>query len=124
MTQLDVRRRPQRRRSGKDPFLVSLRLGWCRSTCQARFRGESWQLTWAQWQQFWPPAAWAQRGRYAGNLCLTRRDPDKPWDSDNTVRMERVDAVHVARSRAAGNEIPARLWSTAVTLEDLEKRRD
>ncbi len=125
MTQLNVRRVDRRqRRSSKDPFQVSLRLGWCRSTSQARFRGELWQLTWAEWQQFWPAEAWAQRGRGAGDLCLTRRDPDLPWNSTNTVRMERVAAVHVARSRAAGNDIPERLWSTAITLEDLEKRND
>lgn len=52
---------------------------------QAKYRGESYELTWQDWLHIWPQHLWDSRGRRSHDLCLTRRDFDGEWSIVNTV---------------------------------------
>jgi len=49
---------------------------------QAKMRGETVSVDYAQWCGIWGDQ-WYQRGRAIDSLCLTRRDWSKPWTVDN-----------------------------------------
>jgi len=71
-------------------------IAWQRMSCQARFRGEEWQLTFEQFQTIWGDQ-WSQRGRRSHSLCLTRRDPEQPWDNQNTELVTRLESLRRGR---------------------------
>lgn len=56
---------------------------------QARWRGESWLLTWEEWWGLWEPN-WRQRGRGRDDLCMMRLDPDEGWSLANVVIVTRI----------------------------------
>lgn len=66
------------------------RLAWLQGGCQARYRGEVWNLTWEEFKTFWKDERrWRQRGRSVECLVLTRFDPDGPWDRHNCCILTR-----------------------------------
>lgn len=71
-------------------------IAWQRSKAQAVFRGESWELTFEQYQELWV-GCWEKRGRGRDDMCLSREDPDGAWDTINTSVIPRLE--HLRRQR-------------------------
>jgi len=69
---------------------------WLQQRNQARYRGEDWTLTFDQWLAIWGKK-WNKRGRKADNLCMSRKDPLKPWNVDNTYLINRRE--HIVKIR-------------------------
>ena len=69
-------------------------VAWLRARCQARFRGEGWELEFEDYQRLWGDD-WERRGRTRDTLCLSRDDYDQPWSVDNcTLRTRREHNMH------------------------------
>lgn len=87
----------------KDKFTNDRRLAWIRSVCQARYRGEDWDLTFAEFCQFWSTESrFKQRGRSSENLVLVRRDDFEPWSRSNCVIITREQQLLLAHARRYG----------------------
>lgn len=72
----------------------ALRRAWVVARCQARHRGETWDLSWEQWRDLWQGLE-VLRGRRATSLTLNRRDCLGPWHIDNVIIESRAE--HLAR---------------------------
>ncbi len=79
----------------QDPTLHDLYYGFLKHRCQARFRKESYQLTWAQWQRIWPVELWSRRGRGPRSLRLVQLNPLKGWSFKNCAVVEH--ATHMSK---------------------------
>lgn len=101
----------------KNQFDVIRRRAYARAKCQADFRYEDWHLTWKDWCEFWPnETIWAMRGRSANSLCLTRRDPEKPWDRKNCCLLPRVNIAAITNRR--NTNLPTEhFWVDAIYLD-------
>lgn len=86
-------------KTGPDPRTHRQYTAWLKARSQARFRGETWNLTFEQYQEIWGDQ-WEQRGRTRDSLCLSRRDYDLGWDASNIEVMTRQ--AHAARQAAWG----------------------
>lgn len=64
------------------PTLVAMRRAYVVARCQAKHRGEEWDLTEQEYVQAWEPH-WDNRGRQSHNMTLTRCDWDGAWSADN-----------------------------------------
>ena len=73
-------------------------MAWIRSRAQARHRQEPWQLPFTDYETVWRDR-WSQRGRGTWDLCMTRRDPQQPWQLDNVMLITRAE--HNQRSQRA-----------------------
>ena len=80
--------RPHTWHAGPDPLTREQWRAWGQTRNQAQWRGETWCLTWPEWQAIWQ-GSWHLRGRGADSLCVTRRDFDLPWQADNCVLLTR-----------------------------------
>ena len=58
---------------------------------QARYRGESYELTWEDWEHLWDDSSWQLRGQRIGDLCLTRIDFAGEWAIHNVIVCTRKD---------------------------------
>lgn len=76
-------------RSGPDPQRHQQYQTWQVHRCQARYRGEQYDLTFEDYHEIWG-VHWCQRGRRLGDLQLRRRNPELPWRRDNTQLMRRL----------------------------------
>lgn len=76
-------------------------IAWLRAKAQAEFRGEVWTLTFDEYQQLWAEQ-WHNRGRKPENYCLTRYDSEQPWNTTNSVVMNRRE--HLQRQRQLATE--------------------
>lgn len=57
-------------------------------------QGQLWELTPWEWWMIWVNSGkWEQRGRGAGNYCMTRQDRSKPWTVDNTIIVQFQNAT-------------------------------
>lgn len=75
---------------------TAVRLAFKRMECQARFRGEAFTLTEAEFRLFWPtPELFNRRGTRPDALILTRIDPTGAWSKDNCHVVER--SIQLAR---------------------------
>jgi hypothetical protein len=74
--------------TGTDPELHAQRVAWARSRCQARFRGEAWDLPFEHWVEAWGDL-WVNRGRGTHDVMLTRRDWHEPWSLANVEVVAR-----------------------------------
>ena len=59
------------------------------SRCQARFRGEEWELTLEEFFSVWTPLRWSKRNRSSSGLMMTRRDTERAWSIDNVYIIDR-----------------------------------
>ena len=84
--------RPQVWRSGPDPTTHKQYISWGRSRAQAHYRGEVWNLTFAQYQQLWKDC-WHLRGRKGHDLCLTRINSAMPWSMENSTVKNRIEVL-------------------------------
>ena len=61
-------------------FLQKRNRAYVRHKAQCAFRGEGFELTMADWEQFWPDEKrFARRGRAIEDLMMTRWDAEKSW---------------------------------------------
>lgn len=84
--------------SGPDPIIHKKYLTWLQQRNQARFRGEEWDLSFEKWSEMWEEH-WFNRGRASENYCMTREDPDGPWDETNTIVITRLEQLRRHRER-------------------------
>jgi hypothetical protein len=101
----------------KDKFHVNRLRAYTRAKCQAAFRYEDWELTYADWCDFWPnEQIWAMRGRMGDSLCLTRRDLDKPWSRSNCCLLPRTNIIAITNRR--NTSLPTeQFWTEAIYLD-------
>lgn len=67
---------------------------WMRAKAQARFKNQTWDLTFEEFESFWTPERWEWRGsRTKNGLILARLDPQGPWSVDNCQIMTRRQQV-------------------------------
>lgn len=71
-------------------------LAWMQMKAQATFRGEEFNLTLEEYQYLWRDN-WDMKGRGSEEYCLTRDDPEGPWDIKNTQCVQRI--VHLRRQK-------------------------
>mgnify|MGYP003645668990 CR=1 FL=1 len=71
--------------------------------CQAKMRGQVWNLTWDDFYRLWSEDdRWMNRGRAKENYCMCRTDMDGDWEISNiemTTRSEMLkrESVHNRR---------------------------
>ena len=68
--------------TGPNPLHHKMYVAFGYHRVTSRLRGDGWDLPWEQWRDTWLPV-WDQRGRGSTNLCMARRDIQKPWSPDN-----------------------------------------
>jgi hypothetical protein len=73
----------------QDELLHARHLGFHRSRCQAKFRGEPWELTEEDWNAIWTPERWLRRGRGNTELCMSLLDEMGGWTVDNVCLVSR-----------------------------------
>lgn len=71
--------------AGPDPVQRDKYYGWLRHKSQASYRGETYTITWEDWQKLWPNDLWFQRGKRSECVILVRLDPDGDWDMSNVT---------------------------------------
>jgi hypothetical protein len=59
------------------------------SRAQANFRQEGFDMSMEEYFSLWTPELWHQRGRASDDLCMVRRDIEKPWSKDNCLIVTR-----------------------------------
>ena len=69
---------------------------WHRQRSQAHYRGELWLLTFEEFQLLWS-SLWSKRGRSNTSYCMSRQDPELPWQLGNAEVIPRLD--HLKRVR-------------------------
>lgn len=80
------------------------RVAFLRNRSQAKFRNESWTLTWEEYCLFWPTEQlFNQRGRLDHELVLTRKDPNLAWSIDNCHIITRGQQIYEMHRRRAIN---------------------
>jgi hypothetical protein len=78
--------------SGPDDVDHELYCQCQRGRAQARYRGEEWQITEAQYILLWrTDDRYLHKGRHNEDLCMTRIDPEKPWHIDNVKIITRLE---------------------------------
>ena len=75
---------------------------WLQQRNQALYRGEGWHLDFDCWIQLWGEL-WSQRGRRSHHYCMTRTDPDGPWQVDNVEILSRPEHLKRHRERQMAN---------------------
>ena len=63
---------------------------WLQAKTQAQYRGYTWEITFRQWCNIWRDH-WHLRGRASSDLCITRKDRDKPWRRNNVELITRKE---------------------------------
>ena len=101
-------RRSVHLRHHQDPTEHEKYYAFLKHRAQARYRGEPYDLTWAQWQRLWPQKLWNRRGRAPHSVRLTQIDPTQGWCEQNCVVRQ-----HSAHMR----EINRRRRDTRTTAE-------
>ncbi len=97
------RRTPEYWKSGPDPLQHEMYYAWAKHRSQAHYRGESYDLTFEDWQEIWSnPEDFLRRGRKPDDLTLTRRDPELPWTLDNCEVLLRLDQLRREIARRGG----------------------
>lgn len=77
------------------PELKDKRLSWQRCRCQAKFRGEEWDLSYEEYCELWPNELWENRGRKGDSYVLSRENNNKPWNYDNCVIIFRRNQLTI-----------------------------
>jgi len=77
---------------------------WLRARAQARFRGETWEITFDDWLEIWGDQ-WHLRGRSRNSLMMMRRDWRQPWSRSNTWLGNRAHYhyQHMQKRLESGN---------------------
>lgn len=59
-----------------------------RSRCQAKFRNETWDFTYEEWEALWGDKI-DMIGRESDSYCMRRYDEDKSWCTSNCYVLPR-----------------------------------
>ncbi len=82
--------RPHTWKAGPDPINHALYLQCQRARAQAKYRKEEWYITEPEYIQLWlEDDRYKYKGRHPEDLCMTRRDFEKPWTVDNVLFITR-----------------------------------
>lgn len=73
-----------------DPVTQAQYRAWTLGNAQATFRGETWDLTFEQYQAAWA-GYWHLKGRGSADMCLARKDTEGAWTPDNINVIPRRD---------------------------------
>lgn len=94
-------------RSGPSEYLHVRYRPWVNQRNQARWRGESYQLTFDQYCELWKDH-WHNRGRHAEQYCMWRADDRLAWTVANvriTTRSVQLAIAGYRNARAKGQKI-------------------
>lgn len=67
-----------------------MRLAWNRMRAQAKFRDETWTITWEEFMQIWD-GSWHLRGTTKESMVLTKRNQEGDWCRDNVEICPRLE---------------------------------
>ena len=67
-----------------------MRLAWNRMRAQAKFRGETWDLSWEDFMAIWD-TKWHLRGTNKESMVLTKRNQEGDWTKDNVEICPRLE---------------------------------
>jgi hypothetical protein len=76
-----------------DPFSKE-KLAYARARCQARYRGEAYELRLDEFMELWSDY-WNEKGRGIDNMCMIRLDKTLPWRWNNVRMVTRRDYLTV-----------------------------
>lgn len=82
-----------RGRKYQDPVEHAKHWAFLRQRAQAHFRGEGWEFTIEEYFQFWTDDQWRCRGRGQQDLCMVRKDIEKPWSVSNCAIILRYQQL-------------------------------
>lgn len=85
---------------------------WLQMKAQASYRGESWQLTFEDFQWLWQDH-WHLKGRASNQYCLTRTDPKGAWHRNNVTCTLRLDHIRRQRLYKKLENQEKRKWQTS-----------
>ena len=89
----------------RDPIQHEKYYAFLKHRAQARYRGEPYRLTWAQWQRLWPHRLWQRRGRGAHSVRLTQIDATLGWSVQNCrIRSHHAHMREVNQARRQHTE--------------------
>lgn len=80
-------------RKYKDDIGHAKHWAFLRQRAQANFRGEGWEFTIEEYFAFWTDDQWLSRGRGQQDLCMIRKDIEKPWSVENCVIIVRYQQL-------------------------------
>ena len=86
----------------QDPIQHEKYYAFLKHRAQARFRRESYRLTWEDWQTLWTDALWSKRGRKPQSLRLTQRNPQLGWNVKNCAIVPH--GAHMSKLNQARNQ--------------------
>lgn len=93
----------------KDPDVHKKYIPFLRARAQAWYRGELWELSFEEYQEFWTEDAWQQKGRNKHSLLMRLRDPKiKVWSKDNVELTTRSLHLREKRQSERGQPRPRR----------------
>jgi len=100
--------RPDQWISGPDPDVHEKYRAWVQQRNQAQWRGETWTITFDEFQQIWS-GRWHLRGRGTDDLAMTRTDWTGPWTAATVaLRTRKQLGAQQAEARLRGHRSPAR----------------
>lgn len=88
--------------TGPDLYRRNKYYAYLKHRAQASYRGESYSLTWEDWETLWSDDLWEQRGKSAESLCLAQCDITLGWHVNNVEiipRKQQVSRTHKRRSK-------------------------
>lgn len=88
---------PETWKTGPDPLRREIYYAWLKHKSQAQYRGETYNLTWKEWEHMWSNGVWEKRGRKINDLCLTRLDFDGAWCMSNVIICTRQEHFKIKR---------------------------
>jgi len=101
-------RRPDQWITGPDPDTHEKYRAWVQQRNQAVWRGETWQITFEEFQQIWA-GRWHRRGRGTEDLAMTRTDWTAAWTPQTVeLRTRKQLGRQQADARARGHRSVAR----------------
>ena len=100
--------RPYQWVSGPDPETHAQYRAWVQQRNQAQWRGETWTITFDEFQQIWL-GRWHLRGRGTEDLAMSRTDWTGPWSREGVeLRTRKQLGQQQAAARARGHRSAAR----------------
>ena len=90
------------RKFGSDDLTRDKYYAWQRHRAQAKFRGETYELSFEDWCWLWEDHLWARRGRRVDDLCLTRYDYAGEWALHNVTVCTRREHFNMKANGSVG----------------------
>lgn len=83
--------------TGPDKIRRNKYYAYLKHRSQCRWRKEDYDLSFEDWERFWPDELFEKRGRSAESLLLTREDMRAGWTAENCFVQSRTD--HLKRKK-------------------------